>query len=531
MLPDDTLSAISMQRSTSFSTYLTNLTDADDKDPNFASFTIAGSADDLVSTTTFETRDDRPCTGCMSAVVNDVTDGWYQLEHNVKSRSDIHNCKAPGFEMPSMPSCNTDAYNCGSDIKTQTATLWIGSSKLSCTVPVCPAENSYMCDARTIRRTVCQPNLMDRYEYDEDDIMSTHSLSYSNEWVGVAPRKNHSSLNHSGHSGLGRRSFSLAKSLGKKVSKPSMKMIKPISKPMKLGRKDKGKSHQNINDAEKPSFIHTKATEVKESINMAGSKIESKLKEEQKAILSSIDHGTAKVSTSIKLAADATSLVTSHATNKLCSYQQKIVDEHTAALQSHTNSISQRLLAVEQKLIEANDFLNSSHQQILDEANGVVTEGAVEIDQSGKALQATSNDELRGGEPNSAETEVHAHSCTVVDKSQDEIEVVDEDQSMCPSNFNHSTHSNALSGSSASSCSIESCKYDNRMVGGDGMREDFDGDSFNIEMKLSTNGFVEDRCHSPIDVQTEVALNAALDRYHIYDEASQQEFSLSFGEV
>ena len=551
---------IPMQRSTSFSTYHTNLTDAT-YDDNFPSVTFATNEDDLVSTATFETRDDRPFTGCMSAIVYDVTDGWYQLEHNVKSCSDIHSCKAPSFDMPScrapslgMPSCNADAYNCGNSIKTQTATLWVGSSRISCTVPVCSSDTSY--DAPSSRGAASEANLMDMYEHDDDD-MSAHSLRYSYGRGPFSHRRNPSFGHHSGYR-LGRRSLSLARSgkggvsrirtsiaqvgsLGKKVSKPSMKMIK-------LGRKDKERALSDIeeetrDEAEDPSFIHAAATEVKESINKAGSKIESRLKEEQKAILSSINHETAKVSNSIKLAADATSLVTSHATNTVSNYQQKIMDEHTKALKSHTNAISQRLLAVEQKMIQANEYLYASHQQILDEANGVmpVPVPVPEINEDRGSLQANNNDEL---EETEASAQYHNgfsnfFRCTVMDEGSEGIEVVndvfgedakgivvgDDDNSMCQS---HSTGFSAFSGSS---CSIASYKYDNRMFGeGIGTSEDLDGDSFNMEVKMSSNGFSSDQRDPSIDTQTEETLNAVLDGYHAHDEASQQEMFLSSGE-
>ena len=547
---------IPMQRSTSFSTYHTNFTDAtyDDKDPDFPSVTFATNEDDLVSTATFETRDDRPFTGCMSAIVYDVTDGWYQLEHNVKSCSDIHSCKAPSFDLPScktpspgMPSCNADAYSCGNTIKTQTATLWVGSSRISCTVPVCSSDTSY--DAPSSRGAASPANLMDMYEYDDDD-MSAHSLRYSYGRGPFGHRRNPSFGHHSGYR-LGRRSLSLARpgkgvsrirtgiaqvgSLGKKVSKPSMKMFT---------RKDKERTLSDIeeetrDEAEDPSFIHAAATEVKESINKAGSKIESKLREEQNAILSSINHERAKVSNSIKLAADATSLVTSHATNTVSNYQQKIMDEHTKALKSHTNAISQRLLAVEQKMIKANEYLNASHQQILNEANGVVP--VPEISEDRRSLQAKNNDELE-------ETEASAQDhydpsilfrCTVMDEGSEGIEVVDDevggdakgtvvgddDNSMCPS---HSTGSSASSGSS---CSIASYKYDNRMFGvGIGMSEDLDGDSFNMEVKMSSSGFPSGQRNPSIDTHTQDTLNAVLDGYHAHDEASQQEMFLSSGE-
>ena len=449
---------IPMQRSTSSSTSHTNLTDPadDDKDPDFPAVTFATNEDDLVSTASFEARDDRPFTGCMSVLVHDVTDGWYQLEHIAKSCSDIHSCKAPSFN---MPSCNADAFNCGNGNKTQTATLWFGGSRISCTFPVCSYDTSY--DVPSSRGgATSQANLMDMYEYDDDD-KSSHSLRYSYEREPFGYRRNSSFGHHSGYR-LG-RSLSLARSgkgvsriktgiaqvgsLGKKVSKPSMKMIKI------LGRKDKALSDiegETRDEAEDPSFVHAAATEVKESMNKAGSKTESKLEaeEEQNAILSSINHETAKVSNSTKLAADAT-VVTSHATNTVSNYmdQQKIMDEHTKALKSHTNAISQRLLAVEQKMSEA---------------NGVVP--VSEMNEDRGSLQANNNDVLEGTEAIGAQDR-HDSSilvrCTVIDEGSEEIEVVDDvigesekgvvagddDNSMCPS---HSTGSSASSGSSSS---------------------------------------------------------------------------------
>ena len=565
--------SIPMQRSTSYSTYYTNLTEAtyDDEDSNFPSVTFANNEDDLVSTATFETRDDRPFTGCMSALVYDVTDGWYQFEDNVKSCSDIHSCKAPSIDMPSCkapsfsaPSCNADAYNCGNSIKTQTATLWIGSSRISCTVPVCSSDTTY--DARTSRGAASHGNLMDMYEYDDDD-MSAYSNGNSYGRGASSHRRNFSSSQYmySGYR-LGKRSLSLARSskgvsrirsgiaqvgsFGKKVSKPSMKMIK-------LGRKDKERALSDIeeeagDEAEDPSFVHAAATEVKESINKAGTKIESKLKEEQNAILSSINHETAKVSNSIKLAADATSLVTSCATSTVSIYQQKIMDEHTKALKSHTNAISQRLLAVEQKMIQANEYINASHQQILNEANGVVPVSKSKED--GGSLEANNNDELEETET-SPQDHQHQHHvndddddddgilfrCTVMDGGPEGIEVVDnvmgegakgivvcdDDNSMWPS---HSTGSSASSGSS---CSIVSYKYDNRMFGGSiGTGEGLDEDSFNMEVKMPSNDTpTNQRNRNPsIDTQTEDTLNAVLDGYHAHDEASQQELFLSSGE-
>ena len=45
-----------------------------------------------------------------------------------------------------------------------------------------------------------------------------------------------------------------------------------------------------------------------------------------------------------------------------------MIDKHTKALATHTDAIGQRLIVAEQKMIQANEFLNQSHQQILDEA-------------------------------------------------------------------------------------------------------------------------------------------------------------------
>jgi hypothetical protein len=294
-------------------------TDATDKD-NFPPVTLAGGEDDVVSTTTFETRDDRPFPGCMSAIFHDVTDGWDRVEHDIND-----------WRHFDMPSCST-----GGRLQTQTASCWIGSSSISCTVPVCSNDTSY--DARTsgrkdaaYRYTV---NLMDLYEYDDDD------MGY-----------------YSGRGGFGRRlkipagvsrirsGVAQVGTLGKKVSKPNMNIIKSVTNPLKLGLKGRGKSQQETRDgAESQSFTHAAA------------------------VISSIHQETTKISNTVKIAADATSLVTSHATNAVGDYRQKMIDEQTKALTTHTDAIGQRLIVAEQKMIQANEFLNQSHQRILEEA-------------------------------------------------------------------------------------------------------------------------------------------------------------------
>ena len=288
--------------------------DATDKD-NVPSVTLADGEDDdinfTLSTPTFETRDDRPFSGCMSTIVHDVTDGWDQLGlgHNIND-----------WQHFDMPSCNTGG------LQTQTASCWIGGSSISCTVPVCSSDTSY--DARTSgRKDVTYKytvNLMDLYEYNDDVWGFGRHDKKSRSGVAVSRIK-------SGISQVG--------SLGKKVSKP----IKSVTNPLKLGLKGRGKSQQETRDgAESQSFTHDAA-----------------------AVLSSIHQETTK---SVKTAADATSLVTSHATNAVGDYRQKMIDKHTKALATHTDAIGQRLIVAEQKMIQANEFLNQSHQQILDEA-------------------------------------------------------------------------------------------------------------------------------------------------------------------
>ena len=292
--------------------------DATDKD-NVPSVTLADGEDDditfTLSTATFETRDDRPFSGCMSSIVHDVTDGWDRLEHNVND-----------WQHFDMPSCNT-----GGRLQTQTASCWIGSSSISCTVPVCSNNTSYR--ARTSGRkdstykyTV---NLMDMYEHDDDDMWGGFGRHLKKSRSGVGASRIRSGIAQVG-------------SLGKKVSKPNMKIIKSVTNPLKLGLKGRGKSQQETRDgAESQSFTHA-AT-----------------------VLSSIHQETTKFS---KIAADATSLVTSHATNAVGDYQQKMIDKNTKALATHTGAIGQRLIVAEQKIIQANEFLNQSHQRILDEA-------------------------------------------------------------------------------------------------------------------------------------------------------------------
>eukprot|EP00561_Arcocellulus_cornucervis_P000561 CAMPEP_0185804404 /NCGR_PEP_ID=MMETSP1322-20130828/3230_1 /TAXON_ID=265543 /ORGANISM="Minutocellus polymorphus, Strain RCC2270" /LENGTH=382 /DNA_ID=CAMNT_0028500375 /DNA_START=70 /DNA_END=1218 /DNA_ORIENTATION=+ len=304
-------------------------TDATDKD-NVPSVTLADGEDDditfTLSTATFETRDDRPFSGCMSSIVHDVTDGWDRLEHNVND-----------WQHFDMPSCNT-----GGRLQTQTASCWIGSSSISCTVPVCSNGTSYGARTRgrkdsTYKYTV---NLMDMYEHDDDDMWGGFGrhLKKSRSGVGVSRIR-------SGIAQVG--------SLGKKVSKPNMNIIKSVTNPLKLGLKGRGKSQQETRDgAERQSFTHA-AT-----------------------VLSSIHQETTKFSNTVKIAADATSkiaadatsLVTSHATNAVGDYQQKMIDKNTKALATHTGAIGQRLIVAEQKIIQANEFLNQSHQRILDEA-------------------------------------------------------------------------------------------------------------------------------------------------------------------
>ena len=62
------------------------------------------------------------------------------------------------------------------------------------------------------------------------------------------------------------------------------------------------------------------------------------------------------------------------------------------------------------------------------------------------------------------------------------------------------------------------------------MSEDLDGDSFNMEVKMSSSGFPSGQRNPSIDTQTQDTLNAVLDGYHAHDEASQQEMFLSSGE-
>ena len=206
-------------------------------------------------------------------------------------------------------------------MQTQTASCWIGSSSISCTVPVCSNNTSYR--ARTSGRkdstykyTV---NLMDMYEHDDDDMWGGFGRHLKKSRSGVGASRIRSGIAQVG-------------SLGKKVSK-------------KLGLKGRGKSQQETRDgAESQSFTHA-AT-----------------------VLSSIHQETTKFSNTVKIAADATSLVTSHATNAVGDYQQKMIDKNTKALATHTGAIGQRLIVAEQKIIQANEFLNQSHQRILDEA-------------------------------------------------------------------------------------------------------------------------------------------------------------------